>query len=222
MNTNPFLGCRSLSEITLGEGSELEMEDGMIYSGTTLILRTPAYADTDVVIREGTTELGHAAFYSSNAVSVVIPDSVTSVDRMIFKESVNLENVKLSANIKHISQYMFERCISLKEIVIPEGVEEIVGGSFMWCSSLESVSLPSTLTKIGDYSFCRCESLESITIPASVTQIGEKAFSNCSSLKDIYYGGSEQDWNAALGADVFNNSEDDGGELDVTVHFNHG
>lgn len=214
IKTNPFLGCISLSEIILGEGSELEMVDGMVYDGTILILRVPAFADTDVTIREGTTEIYHKAFVNNNVVNVTMPDSVVSVDGSIFEGCTGLESIMLSPNLTDISGGMFDNCRNLKEITIPEGVEEIRGSAFMWCNSLESINLPSTLTKIDDYAFCRCEALKNISIPASVTSIGENAFSSCSSLTDVYYGGSEQDWNAALGADVFDNMEN------ITVHYN--
>lgn len=220
IETNPFRGCISLSEIILGEGSELELVDGMVYDGTTLILRLPAFADTDVIIREGTTEIGDEAFLNNNVVNVVMPDSVVSVDGSIFSQCTGLESITLSLNLTYISGGMFDGCRSLKEITIPEGVEEISGSAFFWCDSMENVKLPSTLTKIGGRAFGRCEALKDISIPASVTSIGESAFSNCHSLTDVYYGGSEQEWNMALGENVFESIENDSGVIDVTVHYN--
>jgi len=122
--------------------------------------------------------------------------------------------------VKNISDDMFRGCRSLKEITIPEGVERIIGGAFLGCWSLESVNLPSTLTEIGSHCFGSCKSLTNITIPKNVSRIGEKAFSNCNALTDIYYGSSEQDWNAAVETDVFVTNESDAGVIDVTVHYN--
>lgn len=217
---NPFAQCTSLSEITFGEGSGLEIENGIIYSDTSLLFRIPSFADKNVVIREGTTELKHLAFGGNNIESVVMPDSVVSVDRLIFEECHDLKSVTLSANLKNISDDMFRGCRSLKEITIPEGVERIIGGAFLGCWSLESVNLPSTLTEIGSHCFGSCKSLTNITIPKNVSRIGEKAFSNCNALTDIYYSSSEQDWNAAVETDVFVTNESDAGVIDVTVHYN--
>ncbi|MBR6884277.1 MAG: leucine-rich repeat protein, partial [Prevotella sp.] len=44
--------------------------------------------------------------------------------------------------------------------------------------------------------FYGCGKLESIEIPASVTSIGEEAFGGCSTLCDIWYHGTEAQWNA--------------------------
>ena len=52
------------------------------------------------------------------------------------------------------------------------------------------------VTSIGDYAFDGCSSLGSVVIPESVTSIGDSAFYWCSSLADVYYTGSESEWNA--------------------------
>ena len=62
------------------------------------------------------------------------------------------------------------------------------------CDSLTRVTLSNSVTTIGEYAFSRCDSLNSVTIPDSVTSIEEGAFFGCSSLTDVYYGGSESQW----------------------------
>ncbi len=71
----------------------------------------------------------------------------------------------------------------------------------LWYSDYRtSIDIPSTIegavvTEIASYAFEDCTSLTSIRIPDSVTSIGRSAFAYCDSLTDVYYGGSEGDWN---------------------------
>ena len=70
-----------------------------------------------------------------------------------------------------------------------------------------STTTTCTITGVKD------TTLTSITIPDSVTTIGNSAFYNCDSLTDIYYTGTEEEWNSiAIGAynDTLTNA---------TIHF---
>ena len=58
---------------------------------------------------------------------------------------------------------------------------------------IQKVVIEEGITNIGDFSFNSCSNLKEATIPKSVTRIGEYAFG--SSLRNIYYGGTESQWN---------------------------
>ena len=63
------------------------------------------------------------------------------------------------------------------------------------------------VTSIGNEVFFGCSELTSIEIPSSVTSIGDLAFWFCSGLKDVYYTGTQEQWNAisfGSGGDVLN------------------
>ena len=81
------------------------------------------------------------------------------------------------------------------------------------CTGLTSITIPNSVTSIGSYTFYKCTGLTSVTIPNSVTSIGSDAFSNCSNLKDVYYTGTQAQWNNANLGDSFYSS--------VTVHYNY-
>ncbi len=132
--------------------------------------------DTSVTVatlREGTKGIADYAFSSCNSLtSITILDGVTS-----------------------IGNYAFSRCSSLTSITIPDGVTSIGNYAFYGCDSLTSIIIPDGVTSIGYSTFSDCSSLTSITIPDSVTSIAQWAFSDCSSLTDVYYLGTESDWN---------------------------
>ena len=73
--------------------------------------------------------------------------------------------------------------------------ESIGNYAFRNCTGLTSITVPDSVTSIDNYAFYGCTGLTSITIPESVTSIGNYAFYNCSALTDVYYGGSEEEWN---------------------------
>ena len=81
------------------------------------------------------------------------------------------------------------------DVAVPEGITSIGTWAFSGCSSLESITLPEGVTSIGNCAFSGCRSLKSITLPEGVTNIGSISLSECSSLTDVYYEGTEEDWN---------------------------
>ena len=64
-----------------------------------------------------------------------------------------------------------------------------------YIAAIKAVKIKDKLANIGAYAFSGCESLTSVTIPKSVTKIGDNAFENCTNLTDVYYAGTQGDWN---------------------------
>ena len=68
--------------------------------------------------------------------------------------------------------------------------------AFVYCSSLTEVTIPEGVTSIGVGAFRACSRLTEVTIPKSVTSIGDRAFYDCEALATVYYGGTQEDWDA--------------------------
>ncbi len=116
-----------------------------------------------LVIENGITHIGNAAFYDCNELtSVIIPEDVISIGRLAFYG-----------------------CSSLTSVKIPEGVARIEDEVFYGCSGLTDIIIPESVTSIEMFAFKGCNSLTNITVPKSVTNISKGAFSNCEKLLAI-------------------------------------
>ena len=104
------------------------------------------------------------------------------------------------------------------ELTLPDGIIEINKYAFYKNDNITSITIPASVTSIGDYVFYGCSKLISITIPASsVTSIGSYAFAYCGNLTDIYYTGTEEQWNAISKVADW----DYGAAWDYTIHYNY-
>ena len=173
---------------------------------------------TSVTIPDSVTSIGDGAFYMcSSLTSITIPDGVTRIGDDTFVMCSNLTSVTIPDSVTSIGDSAFSSCDNLKSITIPDSVASIGDSAFSGCRSLTSVSIPDGVTRIGDSAFSGCSSLTSVSIPASVTSIGDYAFYlyeyQESSLTDVYYGGTQEQWDAvsiAAGNDPL---------LNATIHF---
>ena len=86
-------------------------------------------------------------------------------------------------------------------------------------NTVGAITIPSSLggcpvTRIEDLAFMSCYGLTSVTIPDSVTSIGNYAFSNCRGLTDIYYTGTQAEWEQiTIGTDAI--------PAGATIHYNY-
>lgn len=177
---------------------------------------------TSVIISDQVTTVGRNVFRGcSNLNSVQLGNDITRIDAYAF-DGCNLSRLEIPSSVQTIYNTSFAYC-DVSEISVDEnnGVFDsrndcnaiIVTRTNDLVRGCENTSIPSTVTKIWAYAFSSCSGLTKITIPESITNIGENAFYNCSNLKDVYYLGSEDEWNAIqIGAG--NNQL-----LNATIHF---
>ena len=121
---------------------------------------------------------------------------VTSIGEYAFVYCNSLTEVTIPEGVTSIGVGAFAGCRSLTEVTIPEGVTSIGEWAFEGCSNLTKAIIPEGVTSIGKGAFLSCRSLTEVTIPKSVTSIGELAFYGCEALATVYYGGTQEDWDA--------------------------
>ena len=181
---------------------------------------------TSIVIPNSVTNIGSDTFLSCTGLtSITIPDSVTSIGWDAFGDCTGLKSITIPNSVTSIGYYAFSGCAGLTSIIVDEN--NTVYDSRNNCNAIietatntliygcKNTVIPDSVTSIGDNAFWRCTGLTSITIPDSVTSIGRYAFDCCYGLTDVYYTGSEEQWNKIeIGA--YNKPL-----LNATIHYNY-
>ena len=136
--------------------------------------------------------------YCNSLTSIMISDSVTSIETWAFYGCENLKSVVIGNSITSIGERAFQYCTSLINITIGNSIVDLSGYMFYGCDSLTRVTLGNGIMSIGYETFYNCKNLKEIMIPNSVNSIGKYAFNGCASLQNVFYSGSETSWKKIL------------------------
>ncbi|MBQ9507205.1 MAG: leucine-rich repeat protein [Clostridia bacterium] len=97
-----------------------------------------------IVIGEGVTSIGSAAFFFFNAETVSLPSTLESIGDYAFGYCIRLEEINFPASLRSIGMYAFGLCPYLRVIDLNEGLVTLGAGAFMSCFPTE-IHIPSTL-----------------------------------------------------------------------------
>ena len=181
--------CQELlrtEEINISQGLEI-VDDKVVSVGIC--------TELDVVVPNtnnniSITTIGEQAFEYENITSIVLFDSITTIEENAFYQCSKLNTIHMGANITTIGKKAFFKC-----------------------SSLESITLPDSLTTIKASAFAYCTSLKTIYMGKSITKLEMRIFQDCTELTDIYFDGTIEEWNA-----IPKDAEWDLGTSEYTVH----
>ena len=115
------------------------------------------------------------AFAGVGIVSVVIPESVTSIGDKAFANCRYLKSIKVAEGN---SEYQ-----DIDGILYTKDGKTLM--QYATAKLKSKFTIPETVTTISDSAFYGCKWLKSVVIHESVTSIGDRAFANCRYLKSI-------------------------------------
>ena len=207
-----FLFCIKLESVTLGNGiayigntvfsysafynNESNWENDGLYIGKYLLNVSENVGEV-FWVKGGTEVIADCAFSScEKLVSVMLPETITSIGETMFYECPLIENIIVNGNggvysseygvlYKGNSLAVYPQGKVDKKFNIPAGTDSICDYAFFGNQNLKNVILPDSVKSIGNSAFNGCLALTSVTIGKNVKSIGIYAFFNCLSLKSI-------------------------------------
>ena len=130
--------------------------------------------------------------------SIVIPDSVISIDRSAFSGCTSLAEITVSPDNKNYSSVdgvlfnkdgseliIYPKGNGRSAYTVPDGVTSISGSAFSGCTSLKEIVIPDSVTTIGSSAFEGCTSLSKVKLSNNLRIIQERTFYDCTSLAEI-------------------------------------
>ena len=202
-----FYGCSGLTSIVVeADNTVYDSRDdcnAIIKKETNTLI----HGCKNTKIPSSVTRIGERAFWDcSELTSIEIPSSVTRIGYGAFDGCSGLTSITVEAgnamyDSRDNSNALIETktntlILGCKSTKIPSSVTSIGSAAFQFCEGLTSITIPEGVTSIGESAFEGCSGLTSIEIPSSVTSIGNYAFVDCIGLKDVYYTGTQEQWNA--------------------------
>ena len=166
-----FVECNSLEEVKFTENSALERIGMVAFCGCEKL--------KNIELPEGLKTIGAGAFAECESFSkIVLPSTVTTLEREAFEGCKKLQEIELSEDLETIEMAAFVDC-ALTSITIPKNVKKI-GVQAFGMESGASYSL-ETVTLLGnpmmDYgAFYECNQIE--TVNHNVTEKEWDAFKN--------------------------------------------
>ncbi len=216
-----FSGCTSLEEVhydgthedweklTISNGNEA-LTNATVYfnNGTfeyralddgTLEITKYLGTDTAVTIPDtiGSKKVSslNGAFQNCGAITeITISEGITSIQDHTFEGCSGLTALRIPSSVNHIGVMAFADCTSLAEITLPESLNGVGSQMFYNCTVLKEITIPKIVRTIQREMFYNCTNLKKATFSTDLNKIDENAFFGCDSLAQVYYEGTQEQW----------------------------
>ncbi len=163
-----------------------------------------------ITIPDSVTTIGYSAFDTcSGLTNVTLGNGLTTIDSRAFQSCSSLKEITIPDSVSKIGEGAFNSCSNITEFKVgndnkyfssdDNGVlfnkDKTILIQYPIGHTRVNYKIPDGVTTIGYSSFYNCNKLESITIPDTVVKINDWACCFGSSFKEVFYLGTEEDWN---------------------------
>ncbi len=197
---SPFNSCPKLENIHVSphHPSPAFENHALINKQDQMLIRYADPANTGTYeIADGIRQIGNMAFDNSNLSAVVIPETVSGIAWVAFKQCKNLKEVVIPESVTQIENQVFYECNLLKSVSIPDTLTSIGRGVFSGCLNLTSIEISPDhpVYEVRDLALIekREQNLVSLSgavsgiyeVPAGIQNIGDLAFQGCIRLTEV-------------------------------------
>ena len=197
-----FLLSNNLEKINLVEGTNLYMEDNILYatSDKAVIIRalTNSYNVIPSIELTNVNYVYDYAFYNCNCINSLVFTFSLGGNSLgagaFFNSGLKAIDLSASTNLLSIKDYTFNNCKELVSVFFPgnEGSLHTLGANlFLNSENLKEIKLPDTVVKINKdgsrHRFIRNCGIEEFVMPNSLTEIDTELITNCNHLKTIKF-----------------------------------
>ena len=200
-----------------------------------------------ITIPEGVTEIGEGAFRQNHLTSVKLPETLRKIDNeafaygFVYDFEIGTRSVMLPDHVTEIGAFAFADCelgdIKLPENLIscgfsafqnnmlsaiefPEGIENLTAPTIMGNENINRIYLPRSLKELSPLAIAKNGDYYQV-VQSEPYDVNSYRFYNIGMVDDIYFAGTEEEWNALTKDWDFEEYNTDPSVMDnVTVHFN--
>ena len=141
--------------------------------------------------------------YLTKMTTIKLPNTITTINQYAFGVTnitgAGISSIVLPDSVKTLDNFAFTGCQSLKTVIFNDTLTTIGNSAFTGCKSLNNITLPNSLSSLGESVFNGCTSLSNVFIPDSITNIKYRMFYGCTALKTFVMSNAV----TTLGSQVF-------------------